>query len=187
MVPYIPMVNALIMFPDGDPTLEQLAIKIRQGVEASGSTTFVGNLAQSPDGFDIAFGGFGTYAFGPDARLLKLAKSGKLAGKRVAIFCVHSGGGRAVADALTKQLEANGAEVVNSIAIPMRGILKHIGKGTLSEIDYVRVCAFAEKTCNRAGGVRIVHESEKQKIKGYEKPAVNFPSKPIGSGDASGR
>ena len=150
---------------------EALAAAVADGAKTTGSEVAVieaGALDGAGD-FDLLFIGTGSYAFGPDHAVIASLSSPKLSGRRVAVFCVHSGGGKAVLAKMASLAAAAGALESGSLSIPLRGILKHIGKGNLQEIDLVRARAFGERTCNKSFGLRVAKDNEKQRIKGYEK------------------
>ena len=163
------MLRVLVVYPDRDPLTTQVAKAIFSGASTTGSEVHLltASQFQGQEYYDLFFIGSGAFTFGPDRKIAEIASSTSFSGKKVALFCVHSGRGKQTLEKMLSSITAKGGIGVATLSIALHGFLKHFAKGTLQEIDLVRASAFGERTCNNALGIHIRKTNEKQRIRGY--------------------
>ena len=147
--------------------LDGAAKALAEGVGAVGERA---ERAEEPGDYELVFLGFETKPLKKDARLEALIERADWAGKKVALFCVHSGKAkREETERIVTRLTEKGARVINALNLEKSGGLLGIG-GKLGEQEIFRARGFGERTVRNVKGVRIHAGTEKRdRIKGYAK------------------
>ncbi|VVB67768.1 Uncharacterised protein [Candidatus Norongarragalina meridionalis] len=147
--------------------LDEAAKALVEGVSAAGEQA---ERAEEPGDYELVFLGFETKPLKKDARLEALVERADWNGRKVALFCVHSGKAkRDETERVVSRLAEKGARVVNTMNLEKSGGLLGMG-GKLGEQEIFRARGFGERTVRNVKGSRVPAGTEKRdRIKGYAK------------------
>ncbi|MFH0834817.1 MAG: hypothetical protein V1881_00545 [Candidatus Micrarchaeota archaeon] len=145
--------------------LDGAAKALVEGVSAAGETA---ERAEEPGDYELVFLGFETKPLKRDARLEALVERADWTGKKVALFCVHSGRAkRDETERVVTRLTEKGAKVVNTLNLEKSGGLLGMG-GKLGEQEIFRARGFGERSVRNVKGTRAPVGTEKRdRIRGY--------------------
>jgi len=164
------MMNAAIVFPQGEPTVLSAATSIAQGVSEAGGVAELLPASSKPDlsQFQLVFVGITALGFSKNSVALSLLASVPPF-TRVRVFCVHSGAGKEALEQAKLQIESNKLVFDDGLLLEIKGVFKSLGKGSLQEGDLARAKALGERGAAQFLGRRNRPHSEKNRISGYKK------------------
>lgn len=158
----VPMRVAVVVTSEA---LDGAAKALAEGVAATGETA---ERVEEPGDYELVFLGFETKPLKKDARLEALVERADWQGRKVALFCVHSGKARREeTERVVTRLTEKGAKVVNTLNLEKTGGLLGMG-GKLAEQEIFRARGFGERTVRNVKGMRVPAGTEKRdRIRGY--------------------
>jgi hypothetical protein len=174
----------LVVVADERATTRLLAELVTEGVRVAGFEPLLVPAEKVPadlSPYRLVFLGYQAPLLfhQPLSRFLQ-TRGPSLRGRTLALFHSYSARyGRYFFRKLVRRLSSLGCEPKFTLSLRRRGWWAFIGGGWLAEEDLARAKAFGERTSNTAYGVRVRKESEKARIKGYQKPAG--PKPPLAS------
>ena len=165
--------KALVLVAGGDAMLEKAAQQVLEGAREAGAEVDLlhPGSSLSIEGYQLVLLGISAYGLSRRMEALSLLASPKnnLENRQVRVFCVHSGPGKNALEDAKKLLEERKAVFGGSVLLDAKGLLKHFGKGSLSEGELARAKAFGERGASHFLGRRPHLPNEKLQIPGYRK------------------
>lgn len=156
------------------PLLQRVGDAITQGVVAAGGTAMhlaYEEIRRSSDSFTTVSGVIlcAQTQNEFDSLIDSLSLHADLRIPLLSLCCVHTGNGSQVIEYARMRLRERGATVNSSLLLETRGMLRMLGRGTLSESDFARASALGERMARMLAGNRPQASSEKHHIPGYRK------------------